>query len=150
MRSKDIHHYKTEPPKKYRSTEAKVKLYEAKLRAASASDRRFFLVTLSLDEAKLLSDLAVAGGFTRDEIVEGVIKKYLQEYEGQPLVPRRKHMLAPRRPRGSPIWNQYGRFESVADAADTLNLHRRLIYAVLHGKRTHTAGYKFTYDPPKK
>lgn len=47
--------------------------------------------------------------------------------------------------RSRPIMAGVVEYKSVAEAAEVLGLHPRLIYAVLHGKRRHTGGYTFTY-----
>jgi hypothetical protein len=51
---------------------------------------------------------------------------------------------------GGPILDQHGNvYPSIGSAAKQLNLSRANITAVLKGKRTHTGGYRFFYEPPK-
>lgn len=102
-------------------------------------------------EFSKLANIAEEGGFLIDDIVQGVIKQYLQEDDSKPIEFRRKHGLLPEKT-GILATNDQSNywFASVSLAAQALKLHKRLIYAVLHGKRKQTGGYSFKYQAPKK
>lgn len=111
-----------------------------------------FKFVLTDREATRLEKIAREGGFNPADIVEGVLKQYLQDDESKAIEFRRRaHKLLEKRSGSPRIVDQYGRqYFGARGAAEALGLHQRLVYAVLHGKRKQTGGYSFSYVSPKK